>query len=49
MIVIQQNMLKSVANWKELSSFIFDIFEISWQPRRITKNQNFLLMQGYLS
>jgi len=33
-------------------SFVLDIFQISWQPRRIRKNrnhQNFLLMQGYFS
>jgi len=31
---------KSVANWKELSSFMLDIFQISQQTRRIRKNRN---------
>jgi len=42
---------KSIANWKELSSFILDIFS-NLQPRRIRKNRNhqkFLLIRRYLS
>jgi len=31
---------KSVANWKELSSFIWDIFSNFSEPRRIRKNRN---------
>jgi len=41
---------KRVANWKEFSSFILDIFQISRQPSWIRKNRNhqkFLLMQGH--
>jgi len=31
---------KRVANWKELSSFILDIFQISQQPRRIRNTKS---------
>jgi len=47
-----ETLAKSVANCKERSSFILDIFHISQQSRQIRKNQNhqkFLLMQRYLS
>jgi len=36
-------------SWKEIRSFILDIFQISWQPRRIRKNRatkNFCWCRG---